>query len=359
VLGRTMAALAILSVFVSTGLAHETTESQYNFGVHVRPIFVKHCGGCHRSGGVAPMSLLEYSEAVPWVNAIKMQVLERTMPPWLPADEVGMFRHSRSLSAEEIDILIDWAIGLTPEGDPLNKDELATAPAATWTMGEPDLILTPPEDLVIGEDDYELEACTVMPTDSDQALVATAFEVRPVLEGLLRRATIRLGSSCDDGLPLATWVPGQGSVELPAGVGHAIPAGAELAVSFLYVKGWEDEGKRLTDRSDVGIRFTPGAERASAVQLSDTSHAFDDDVELLALFPPASGVEDGASFSAEVVLPDGRSQPLILIEAFQSAWSEKYLLKAPVTLPAGSQLRMSHPAAWVDFRVSASTADDE
>ena len=50
--------------------AHEASPSRYDFKNDIRPIFLKHCGGCHRVGGVAPMSLLEYSEAVPWANAV-------------------------------------------------------------------------------------------------------------------------------------------------------------------------------------------------------------------------------------------------------------------------------------------------
>ncbi len=115
---RTRVALVVLFIGTSGATAaHEPTLSRFTFGEHARPIFLEHCGGCHRAGGVAPMSLLDYQEAVPWANAIKLALLESRMPPFLPGDEGGPFRDARSLTAKELDILVDWAGGATPEGE--------------------------------------------------------------------------------------------------------------------------------------------------------------------------------------------------------------------------------------------------
>ena len=63
-------------VLASAAFTREGTPSRFNYRDHARPIFVEHCAGCHRPGGVAPMSLLEYCSAVPWAKAMKMQVLD-------------------------------------------------------------------------------------------------------------------------------------------------------------------------------------------------------------------------------------------------------------------------------------------
>ncbi len=349
---RAIAISILLSSVAVVGSAHETSESRYNYRTHVRPIFVEHCGGCHINGGVAPMSLLEYAEAVPWVNAIKMQVLERTMPPWLPADGIGDFRHQRSLSAEEIDILVDWAIGLTPEGASPAPEPAADESAAGWSMGEPDWTLIPDEEIVIGEDDYELQACRVLSTTATESSMATAFEVRPVLAGLLRRVTIRLGGSCDVGVPLATWLPGQGNVALAGGAALAIPAAEELAVSFSYAKSWEDEGKRLTDRSAVGVWLTPTANAVRSIEITEASYPFTEEVELLAFFPGALGDDEG-SLRVDMKRPDGTTEQLLLIEDIRPAWIEKYVFAEPLVVPSGSELILSHPAAWIDVRPTA------
>lgn len=349
------AAAAVASAAFTSVLAHEGLPSDYNFRDDIRPIFVKHCAGCHRPGGAAPMSLLSYSEAVPWANSVKMQVLGEQMPPWLPADGVGSFRHTRSLTAAEIDILVDWTIGQTPEGEPFTPEELSELESETlgasgeWAMGAPELVLKSEEDVVIGEDDYELTRCLVLPTGEDRARVATAFEVKPGLATIVRRATISLGDSCEGARPLATWLPGQGSVSLPGDGGQELPAGANLALELLYVKGWEDEGKRLTDRTELGIRFSDSAPAVSAIRVT-TSHEFSEGVELLALYPELGAEEP---LRVEVARPDGRVEDILVIEHFSPQWREKYVLAEPLSLPAGTVLRLSQPVVWVDFIESA------
>lgn len=351
-----LVALTVLSGGFTGALAHEGAPSEYTYREDVRPIFVEHCSGCHRPGGPAPMSLLTYSEAVPWANAIKMQVLQDQMPPWLPADGVGEFRHTRSLTAEEIDILIDWVIGQTPEGDPLTTEELKTAAPPEWEMGTPDLVLQPEEEVVIGRDDYELTTCVVLPTGTAESNVASAFEVKPGRPSLVRRATIHLGESCEGSRPLGTWLPGQRSVSLAGTAGLELPAGASLAVELRYVKGWEDEGKRLTDRSRLGIRFSDSARPAQSIRIAEASHTFPDDVELLALYPERGSEELLGPLRIEAVTPDGQVEPILVIEKLTPQWLEKYVLAEPLRLPSGTELRLSHPAVWIDVIPSTDAA---
>ena len=324
--------------------AHEGSPSRYNYKRHVRPIFVTHCGGCHHTGGVGPMSLLDYPSAVPWANAIKMQVLSEQMPPWLPADGIGSFQHARSLSPEEVDLIIDWVVGLTPEGAPLTAAELeASELFEGWQMEEPDLVLAPADAIVIGEDDYELTECLVLPTGLDEPRTLSELEVKPGLPTLLRRVTIGLGDSCASATFIATWLPGQGSVALA----HVLPKGADLAVEILYVKGWEDEGKRFTDRSEIGLRFDGGLTPVQSMRISSSIHTFDEDIELVALFPDPVDVNE--ALRIEVVTPDGVVELILAIEDYRAQWREKYVLTDPLRLPSGSELRLSQPAAWIEF----------
>ena len=333
-----------------SAFAHEGTPSDFNYRDDVRPIFVKHCASCHQPGGVGPMSLLSYSDAVPWANAVKIQILEAQMPPWLPADGIGAFEHTRSLSAEEIDIIIDWVIGQTPEGPPMTAEEIAAdaPPLGTWAMGTPDLVLTPEAEVVIGEDDYELTECVVLPTGTTEEHVVTAFELRPGTPTLVRRATVYLGDTCDVVEPIVTWIPGQGAATWPDGHGRQVPAGASLAVEILYVKGWEDEGKRITDRSELGVQFSSNAAAVETVHVAKPSHTFDRAVEIVAVYPDSREKAE-APVRVDAVAPDGTRTELLVIEAFRPEWREKYILSSPIGLPAGTTLEISQTTAWVDF----------
>lgn len=350
-------AVAIASAFgvASTVLAHEGLLSEYNFRDDVRPIFVEHCASCHRPGGVGPMSLLSYSDAAPWANAVKMQVLNNQMPPWLPDEGVGAFEHARSLSAAEVDVLIDWIIGQTPEGEPMSAAETAIDPPPEWRMGAPDLVLIPETDVVIGEDDDELTHCLVLPTRTSEPHVASELELKPGLPTIVRRATIYLGDGCEGSRPVATWIPGQASV-MPAHRGYEIPAGASLAVAIVYVKGWEDEGKRLTDRSELGIRFADAGQVVSSYRMAERAHTFPDGVDIVAVFPDAGPEAENAPLTLELVHPGGEPEPILVIEDFHSAWSEKYVLSEPLSLPPGTELRLSEPAVWIDFIPHASAS---
>ncbi|MBI4476694.1 MAG: hypothetical protein HY654_05945, partial [Acidobacteria bacterium] len=49
------------------------TASAPTFSKDVAPIFYTHCTSCHRPGEIAPMSLLTYKDARPWVKSIAAQ----------------------------------------------------------------------------------------------------------------------------------------------------------------------------------------------------------------------------------------------------------------------------------------------
>src|SRR5580700_2294622 len=116
----------------------------------IAPIFQDKCEACHRPDSIAPMSLMTFTEARPWVRAIKARVTERQMPPWQIDPTVGIqkFKNDRSLTSDQIDTIVRWVDAGAPVGDP--KD---MPPAKQWSDGqgwnfaaafgqkEPDLII--------------------------------------------------------------------------------------------------------------------------------------------------------------------------------------------------------------------------
>ncbi len=100
------------------------------FTKDVAPILYQHCAGCHRSGDIAPMSLLTYEEARPWAKSIREKVASGQMPPWHAVAPHGTFANDRRLSGQEKDTLTRWVDGGSPKGDP--KD---LPPAPKFTDG--------------------------------------------------------------------------------------------------------------------------------------------------------------------------------------------------------------------------------
>src|SRR5262245_37217099 len=88
------------------------------FSKDVAPILFKNCTNCHRPGEIAPMSLLTYADARPWVRSIATRVANNTMPPWHADPAHGEFVNDRRLSQSEKDTILAWARDGAPEGDP-------------------------------------------------------------------------------------------------------------------------------------------------------------------------------------------------------------------------------------------------
>jgi hypothetical protein len=296
------------------------------------------------------MSLLEYQEAVPWANAIKLQVLERKMPPFLPVDESGPFRSARSLTAQEIDVLVDWAVGATPEGTILAETVDPRSDSDGWAGGEPDLVLEPATEVILAEDESERTECILLPTRLRAARLLSAIELRPLSSARLRRAAIKLGSSCRESEPLLTWLPDQGKVSFPDGLGRLLPAGTSLSVELLYVKGWAEQGETTRDRSSLGIWFSAGAIPVRSVRIDGTGRLARGPVTLVAICPdPSASVSPQGPLRIEAVGPDGSTRLLLASDAFDPHWGEKYFFREPLELPAGTEIRSSGSPLWADF----------
>jgi mono/diheme cytochrome c family protein len=358
-----VAASALTLALLPLGLAgaHEAASSRYNYRDQVRPLFVEHCGGCHHPGGPAPMSLLDYQEAVPWAKAIKLQVLEGRMPPYLPGDDSRPFLHRRGLTAEEIDVIVDWTVGGTPEGDPVAPEEVRGASASTWTGGTPDLVIEAAESVVLGEDESQKTACVVLPTGLDRPRVLSRLELTSEAHTLLRRATLFLGDTCSRGEPLLTWLPDQESASFPEGVGGELPASSSVALELRYEKGWGQEGERVFDHPSVGLWFASGAAPVNSMRIERRT-TLERPATLIGLFPDVSSESSGAEpLRVEAVLPGGETELLLSLPSPDPSWVEKYFFRKPVFLPRGTELRISRASVWADFVRVASTAgnDDE
>jgi hypothetical protein len=113
------------------GAAHEPITTKLTWTQEISRIVYKHCAGCHREGGAAPMSLITYEESRPWAKAIRDEVLERRMPPWGAVKGFGQFRDDQSLADTEIEMLVLWVEGGAPKGDDIYLPSVPAFPAVS------------------------------------------------------------------------------------------------------------------------------------------------------------------------------------------------------------------------------------
>ncbi|HWF86033.1 MAG TPA: cytochrome c, partial [Vicinamibacterales bacterium] len=91
--------------------AHKPITSKYTYNADVFPIFRDRCGTCHGPGGAAPMSLLNYKEAVPWAESIREELIDEKMPPWYVDPSRPRIKGAKAISPKEIDTIVTWATG--------------------------------------------------------------------------------------------------------------------------------------------------------------------------------------------------------------------------------------------------------
>jgi mono/diheme cytochrome c family protein len=127
--------------------AAQTPSATPTFTKDIAPILQRSCVSCHRPGEMAPMSLMTYEDARPWVRAIKTRVSNREMPPWHIDRTIGIqqFKNDPSLSDEEIAMVVKWADGGAPRGNPADMPAPRQfGDSAQWQIGKPDLIVKYP-----------------------------------------------------------------------------------------------------------------------------------------------------------------------------------------------------------------------
>ncbi len=324
--------------------AHKPTVTTFTYNKDIYPIFAAKCGSCHRSGGVAPMSLLTYNSAFPWAVSIKNEILNLSMPPWFVDERFGAFKHRGAVSAKEMDTIVDWCLGGSPEGDPpTNSPSPPSADARSWPLGSPDLKLAMLSAFELDADSSEAVEEIVLATGLGADRTLRAIDFRPGSANIVRSATMTLGNASE---PLTTWVPGQTPQALPSGIGWRVPAGAEIRLRLHYKKTWLDEGSAVFDQSTLALYFHEGdaAKLVETVAVNAGSPlTMGRPGELIALVPTLE--KDIDAFSAELVLPDGSREALIRLYQPRSDWPRKYWLAEPVPLPSGSRVEVSATAS--------------
>lgn len=342
---RVRRAITIATVIASLGAetprlgAHKPITSKYTYNEHVFPIFRDRCAACHVDGGVAPMSLVTYANAYPWAESIRAELVAGRMPPW-PADDTAVkLRGARTLTPRELDIVLTWATGGTPEG-PATAKPATVPPHTDWVLGPPDLTIDIPEAVTLPPGEMTTTREFVLPTDGVRGRRLRAIDLLPGTPAIVRRATVVARTIHDAGARprdrvLALWVPGADTAA-PEGAAFAIPADATLTATITYRKTWKYENQAVTDRSRVGFYFA--ADQARAIETAEANgDTLARDADLLAIRFDAAQADEPIEVRA--TRPDGSSVPLF-IGTTAPEWPRRFWLERPLPLERGTRVRV-------------------
>ncbi len=351
---------ALVTVFagLAAAAAAPASADTPTFASDVAPIFYKHCAECHRPTMFAPMSLLTYEDARPWLRSIKQRVVARTMPPWGSDQPHGIFKNDPRLTDEEIATVVAWIDGGAPKGD---ERQLPPRPQFVdgWTIGKPDAIFEMTEDFHIpasGTIEYQyiripvnlpedrwIQAIEIKPGARAQVHHVIAF-TQPVGEPI--RPGAALGPTNIGGV-----TPNKPGLVYEPGVARLLRGKQDLILQMHYTTN----GKEATDRTQVGIIFAtepPTRVASGGFALNPRfvipAGAGDHEVRatqtlardtLLTTLTPHMHMR-GKDMTYIAHYPDGTSETLLRVPKYDFNWQITYQLAAPKVLPKGTQIEV-------------------
>lgn len=340
------------------------------FSEHIAPLVFNNCTSCHRSGQVAPFTLLNYKDTQKHAKTMLRVMESRYMPPWQPEKGHGEFRDERRLSDDQIKLFANWVNTGMPEGDPKKTPALPKFPEG-WQLGKPDLVVKMDRPFVVpaaGEDIYQN---FVIPLDLTEDKWVTAVEFRATAPVVLHhilyftddtgQARAKAPKTGQPGFPgmtfrptgsLGGWAVGGTPAHLPDGLALPLKKGSDLVLQTHF----HLSGKKEDEVIEVGLYFTPKAPKRTLVSVQlppifgllsgidipagkenfkiTDSFTLPVDVDLVGVGSHAHYI--GKTMKATAKLPNGETRNLYSIRDWDFNWQGVYFYKEYVRLPKGT-----------------------
>ncbi len=253
----TLAAMAAAAV-IALPAAAQDAPANVTFTRDIAPIFQRSCQSCHRTGSIAPMSLLTYEEVRPWARSIKQRIESREMPPWFIDRHVGVqgFKADKSLSDAEIAIVSTWVDNGAPRGNPADlPPPIAFDDMTKWNIGEPDWVVEIPEPFVVKAEAADWWGNLVSDSGLTEDRWVKAVETKPTEESfpVVHHAVTTAIDPDGEAAFLNEYALGKNGDIYPDGTGRLLKAGSQIRFNMHY----HAIGREITDRTSVGLTFYP------------------------------------------------------------------------------------------------------
>jgi hypothetical protein len=245
----------------------------------IAPVVQQHCGGCHDGSGAAPFSVFTYPEASGWAVPMAFAVQSHVMPPFYASNtddcEVRFpWLNDPRLDDDQIEMLVDWADGGAPEGDP----SFATPPPELPPIDvvDPDRTVVMPSDVSI-EGKYDSFICLSLDPELTEDVWMSEMQVVPGNTLIVHHALVYLDTTgesaekggddgqydCFGGIGLSTaapliaaWTPGAVPFKMPPEAAVNLPAGSRLVLNIHYHPS--PLGVEVDDATAIDLKFFEG-----------------------------------------------------------------------------------------------------
>lgn len=347
---------------------------------NVAPVLFSKCVSCHRPEGIAPFSLLTYSDAFTYRTSISAAVSAKHMPPWPPDDSYVHFTGARTLSTAEISTIVNWVNNGAPSGTIANAPP--PPPPVTNTLGTPDTVLRMPNytSTASSSDIYQ---CFVLPLRLTNGRSVSAVEVIPGNSSIVHHVLVYQDTTAnhaaqilDNASPgpgytsfggigvnnpilVDAWVPGTTVKKLPSIFGKKIFPNSDLVIQVHYPKG--SNGRQDSTRVRLYYNNNPSARDISIQPIlyhyppvlvngplsipANTIKTFEERFTLPGFFKATVLTVAphmhliGQSIKSYANKPNGDTIRFIDIPHWDFHWQGQYYFQKPVIVDGGSTLR--------------------
>ena len=262
--GLTTVVAAVATLMTSLAAPAPDAPNSVTFTRDVAPIFQKSCQTCHHPGTAAPMSLLTFQDVRPWAKSIKARVMAREMPPWHLDKSVGIrdFKNDISLSDADINTIVRWVDGGTPQGDPKDTPPpLTFRPETDWFIGKPDLTITFDKEMTMYANGPDWWINKYANTGLTEDRWVKAMQIKPSNARIVHHAVTTVippaGTDLTDsgfvGGEFEEYAVGKYGTTFPENTGRLLPAGSRIQFDMHYFA----IGEEAKDRTTLGIVFYP------------------------------------------------------------------------------------------------------
>ena len=315
--------------------------------------------------GGAPFSLIDYATVRAHAREVARAVTNRAMPPWLPEPGYGSFANERRLTDEQISLIREWVEAGAPEGDPADAPPPRRWPDG-WQLGQPDLVLQLPETYTLQAAGQDVFRNFVIPVPIGSTRYVRAVEFQAGSPRNIHHASIgvdrfRVSRRLDRADPepgfaampddqvenVYGWTPGKAPFMEPEERSWALDKGSDLVLQLHMLPSGSPQPIRPT----IGLFFAsrPPTRTLLPIKLESKSidipagqsdYAIEDsyllpaDIDVLSVYPHAHYL--AREIKGTATLPDGSTQPLIWIRAWDFRWQDQYRYAQPLFLPRGT-----------------------
>ena len=330
------------------------------YSADVAPILQRRCQPCHRPGQIGRFSLTTFAQAQRWAQSIGEVVEDGRMPPWHADPRFGRFENERKLTARERAVLLAWVNQGAPPGDlkaeskPSPKPELE-ADVEPWSIGVPDAVFSMLETFEVPARGAITYQHFRVPTDFTEDRWVQAAEVRPGDAAVVHHINVyveahdRNWNEAHHVKPqLIFFAPGDMPVVFPPGTAKRIPAHSVLDIVVHYTP----IGTPRADRSSVALIFArqPVTREATTIAISEGISSSPPGPTSRSAIPPhvrqrglpaqhdASHASARQGLPLPITFPDGRSETLLSVPAYDFSWQTLYRLAEPIRMPPGTRI---------------------